>query len=153
CRRANPAGTRERIPALPVGMADARIAAAPAAQLPRGDARRAVCLRRAGICEPRALSHVARARHADGKPRRAAVALAENPTVRFVISAEPAKASESRNPVIDDSGYWIPGSRAALAPRNDEPCHICVRGKSSVGGGPQTVVLPGVQRLGRCGES
>jgi hypothetical protein len=38
--------------------------------------------------------------------------------MRVVIPAEP-HSGESRNPVTTGGEYWIPGSRASPAPRND----------------------------------
>ena len=49
-RRAAGAGPSERLPALPARMAERRLAAAPAAQLPDRHAGGALCLRRGGIC-------------------------------------------------------------------------------------------------------
>ena len=49
-RRAAGAGPPDRLPALPARMAERRLAAAQAAQLPDRHAGGALCLRRAGIC-------------------------------------------------------------------------------------------------------
>ena len=70
---ADPAGPSDRLSALPAGMAEPGLAAAPPAQLPDRHARRALRARRAGICRARALPDVARARHADRDAGGAAV--------------------------------------------------------------------------------
>ena len=67
------AGAADRLSALSAGMAGAGLAATAAAQLPGRDARPVLRLRRAGICRPRALSDVARARDAGRDTGGAAV--------------------------------------------------------------------------------
>src|SRR5262249_57857745 len=73
-RRRDPAGPRDRISALSPRMANARIAAAAAAQLPVRNARRLLSLGRTRIRRSRALSDVACARHAGRDARGAALA-------------------------------------------------------------------------------
>ena len=67
------ARTSDRLSAVPAGVAIARLAAAPPARLPVGHPRPALRLRRAGTGRTRALSDVARPRHADRGAGGAAV--------------------------------------------------------------------------------
>src|SRR5262249_7193831 len=73
-RRRDPAGPRDRISALSPRMANARIAAAAAAQLPVRNARRRLSLGRTRIRRSRTLSDVACPRHAGRDAGGAAVA-------------------------------------------------------------------------------
>ncbi len=67
-----------RLSALPARMAEPRLAAAPAAQLPDGRARRALPVWRAGICRARALPDEPRRRH-DGRDARRASLIVSAP--------------------------------------------------------------------------
>src|SRR6516225_10379047 len=75
-RRRNPAGPPDRLSALSPRMANARIAAAAAAQLPVRNARHLLSLGRTRIRRSRTLSDVARLRHAGRDTGGAAVASA-----------------------------------------------------------------------------
>ena len=70
-RRGDTAGPSHRLPALSPGMAEPRLAAAAAAQLPDRHARRALSQRRAGDRRARTLSRLARPWSRDGDTRRA----------------------------------------------------------------------------------
>jgi len=73
CRRSDPTGPPDRISAVSSRMADTRIAAAAAAQLPVRHTRRLLSLWRARIGQSRTLSDVARTRHAARNAGGAAV--------------------------------------------------------------------------------
>src|SRR5262249_51950796 len=99
-RRRDPAGPPDRISALSPRMANARIAAAAAAQLLVRNARRLLSLGRTRISRSRTLSDVARARPAGRDSGGAAVAFRRHGVSRWTASS----AATPISPRVDASG-------------------------------------------------